>query len=654
MTRRPSLRLFILFAALFLWTCAARRRPRARALPDVVAEARAEGPADRMGAIALLEGWLADHPDAADAPWVMVEAGEQRRLAGDRDVARRWFRAVIDRHPDHPAREAAVLGVALLDADTDLSGNTLATLQLAREGAVPPSMNADRYRILARLGAQEGTPPGKVRAMADKAMRYAQGDPTLEARVAGDLGRLASPEGPVPEEGPSAEEAAWTRIQDALAARRFDEVIDLGHTFLQTWPDSAHAEEVRYRVRRAEAGDPVFAGRIGVMLPLSGTYAPAGKRIRQAIELAADDLGAGLSFAWYDTAADGAAPRAGVESLVLEHGCVAILGPLLKDGVMEAAETAEAIGVPLVALSQSADPTSAGPWAWRAFLPLDQQVDALLDHAVHERAWQRFAVLYPDNPYGHATAELFAAGAEARGAAVVHSIAYDPEATDYLEVARQLGQKDYTARAAEWRRIQKAAKEAGRKDLDKLTLPPIIDFDAIFIPDNWRRAPLVASSLAYEEFPVGDFKPERHAEPIPLLGLNAWNDPRIVEAGGQYLQHAIFVDAWYPESDAPGVRRFRAVYREATGREPGLVDAVSWDAARLVGTAVLAGGDDRAAVRDELAAVSIPDPAAGGSRFGEDREVARKLLVLTIEGEAIVPWVPPEEAEPAPGAPAQP
>ena len=38
----------------------------------------------------------------------------------------------------------------------------------------------------------------------------------------------------------------------------------------------------------------------------------------------------------------------GVESLVLEHGSVAILGPRLKEEVMPAAEAAQAMGAQIV------------------------------------------------------------------------------------------------------------------------------------------------------------------------------------------------------------------------------------------------------------------------------------------------------------------
>jgi len=261
---------------------------------------------------------------------------------------------------------------------------------------------------------------------------------------------------------------------------------------------------------------------------------------------------------------------------------------------------------------------------------------------------QRFAILYPSNPYGETTRDLFFTGVRKRGGTIARAVAYDPEAPQFLDTARELGQKDYKARASEFWRLKKEA-ERNNRDVDKVTLPPVIDFDAIFIPDSWQRVPLVASSLAYEEFPVGSFRPFRGAERMPLLGLNGWDNDKIVETGGAYLEDAVFVDAFYAGSDDPRVRSFETAYKADIGREPGVVDALVWDASRLLANAVIAGGDSRDAVRQELSRVRIDSPASGGDHFTADRELARTLHVLTIDNGKIRPWVPPEELLPPEG-----
>ena len=638
----------LIAASLFILPACGGKRKASLTPPVTVTEAQAVGPDDRMKAIARLEGALAGDLEPDERAWTLLYAGEQRRLALDPPVARAWFEKLAAEHPTSPLKDAALLGMALIDAERGMSGNTAASLQLLGQRGVPDSMNADRFRLLARLAADEGSTPGSVKEYVRKAVVFAQGDASVEARVNRTLSDLLSAEqssglADSPAAGaPGAEESSRDRVLAALKAGDLARTIELGQRFLETWPDSPYERVVGYAVKRAEAGDEVRAGRVGVMLPLSGEFAPAGNRIKQDIELAVDREGGHVDLVWIDAAAEGTTATEHIEKLVLEEGVVAILGPLLKDHVMEAAETAQAIGVPMVALSQAQKPTEAGDLVFRGFLSLEQQVDALLEHAMGDQGWETFAVLHPQSAYGESTRDLFASAVERRGGTVVRVVGYPEDGKDFLEAARELGQKDYEGeRAAEWRKMKRDAKEQGRTDIDKIVLPPTVDFDAIFIPDNWRRGALVASSLAYEEFPVGDFRPNRHAERIPLLSLNGWNNPRIVEAGAQYLQKAIFVDAFDAGSRDEDTKSFVADYRQALGRSPGVIDAVTWDATRLLTAAVVAGGPDRTAVREELVAARLTRPVAGGDRFGDDREVARDLLVLTVDDDRIRTWEPP-------------
>ncbi|MDP6935630.1 MAG: hypothetical protein QGG40_22110, partial [Myxococcota bacterium] len=214
-----------------LATCAAKGRNQLSP-PVLVTEATHKGLEDRTEAIGMLEQYLAGRPDPAVAPWAMVWAGEQRRLAGDLKAARTWFAKAQRAYPDHPLQGAATLGIALVDARTALSGNTLATLQLVSDTGIPDSMNADRYRIVARIAADEGTPGPKVRALVSKAVHFAQGDPDVEARVMGDLGDLLeSTQAQTLNNQPSAWDAdrlSTSRVESALEQRDWPEAIRRG------------------------------------------------------------------------------------------------------------------------------------------------------------------------------------------------------------------------------------------------------------------------------------------------------------------------------------------------------------------------------------------------------------------------------------------
>lgn len=645
----------LLFAATLSSGPADARKRRAGSPPPVAySEAMTLGAQDRMAAITSLEGSLLGTPADDDRPWLMLAAGEQRRLGNDAAMARAWFERAVAEYPDHDVETAAKLGLALLNADTSLSGNVVATLQLIDGENLPSTMQADRYRLLALDGVDQGTSPGKVQEYVRKAVAFAVTDPIVESRVKLTLRELLSEEqsaglsaDTVPM--PSLEEDAVRRAREALYAGRHSEASKLASQALETWPDTAHARELRYIQLRADSGDRAVAGKIGVLLPSSGDYATIGKRIEQVARLANERDGGRTTLVFRDSHGDANATVAAIEDLVIKEGCVAILGPMLKEDVMAAAEAAQAMGVPLVALSQSQEPTKAGDFVFRGFLPVEQQIEALVAHSMGNMGMRTFGVMFPDTGFGVRAQEVFTEEVKKRGGTVAKVVGYSADATDFRAEAKRLGGKDYSARAAEYARLKRAAEEKGM-DPSKVVLPPANQFDGIFIPDSWQRVGLVASSLAYEEFAVGDFRPHRHATPTVLLGLNAWNDSRIIENGGDYVQNAIFVDAFAPRSSAPGVREFVSDHTSALHRPPSVIDALAWDSVRMLSQAVIAGGPDRKAVRDELVRAKLPTPVAGGSRFGEDREVDRKLLILTIDGDNIREWTPPA-LDPSPPSP---
>jgi ABC-type branched-subunit amino acid transport system substrate-binding protein len=344
-----------------------------------------------------------------------------------------------------------------------------------------------------------------------------------------------------------------------------------------------------------------------------------------------------------------------LEDLAIEKGAVAVLGPLLKEEAIEVGKVAEAIGVPMVSLSQNQEVTSAGPHVYRGFLSVEEQVRALLDEAVGTRGMTRFAILYPLTPYGEAARDLFASTAQAKGASIARAIGYAEDSKDFLKVARDLGQKDDPARAAEWASARSEARREG-EDLHKATIAPKADFDGIFIPDNHRRVPLVASALAYEEFPVGTFRPHRDDRPIVLLGLNAWNQESFPRDGGKYVQNCLFVDAFHAHDTDPHVAAFVDDYEGRFHRPPQAVDAIAYDAARLLGAAIDEGASTRSKLLASFASAKIAAPVAGGASFGTDRAIERKLEVLTVIQDRIEVALPPgmEGVLPVPDAPPPP
>ncbi|MCP4809249.1 MAG: ABC transporter substrate-binding protein [Proteobacteria bacterium] len=619
--------------------------------PAIVVQARSLAASDRMEAIAVLEEYLAQGADPELLPVVALNAGEQRRLGGDPSSAREHFQRVLKSWPDTDAAQGAKLGLALVAYDTDnASGNTSAQLGLIADEVAPPSMNADRYRLLALEAIDAGEPDSKIQALVENAYVYAD-DPSVAGRVERSLGHLRPEETPPPdvsETNDAADIAALDKARRALQEGDYASAVEHADALQSTFPDSELLLEAEWVKKKAEVSDPYDALKIGVLLPLSGTYAPPGKQVKQALELAVDRAGGGVQLVFRDTAGDADTAVTAFEELVLDHGCAAVIGPLVGDVSFPVALHAQAAEVPLVTLTQSAAITETGNWVYRGMMTIEHQVDALLDEVMGERGMLQFAVMAPESDYGRLAKEEFLKQVVERGGTVSVVEMYDPDATDFRKNAAMIGRKDYEARRSELYRLRKDAEERG-EDPSKVVLPPQMDYDAIFIPDSYTRVALVASALAYEEFPVGNFQPRRGVENIPLLGLSGWHNAELFTRGGLYVQNSVFVDAYTlldPKSHA-----FAAEFRDAVGRNPGVLDAVAYDTARLVSVAARTQPADRYGVRSALSGANVSAPVSTGGRFDGDREVVRDLYVMTITRDVGITLVPGSNGSEGPPEP---
>jgi len=619
--------------------------------PDVVEDALALATADRTKAARLLEDALA-HQEGykpKEELLVMVNAGEQRRLNGDFDKARDWFTRALAQGSHGWEAEAARLGLALVDAVDGLTPQVIQTLQGVKDKDALPTENADRYLILTVHAARQNDAPD-ARAWSALALQYAQDDPMVLERVKAHLGALVDESSHAlvykpPDKQPEAEDVLTPltdleQAEKALAAGNRDRVAKLAQK-IQDDPDASDDDKLaaHYLLPRFDAV-PVQPHEIRILLPLSDKYAAAGHQVQQALDFGFTEAGGDANLVYEDSGSTPETAVKALEKLVLQDGVVAVAGPLLTEEAEQVARAAQALRVPLIGLSQGLVPPEGQDWVYEAMVTPQDQVRSLIGYAMGHEQMKAFAIFAPDSNYGHTAAEAFQDEVTQRDGTVTITMFYDPKATDLLPFARTLGRQDYEARRSELFQLRKEAAEKGG-DPDKVVLPPTIDFDGLFIPDNVSRIPLATAALAYEEFPVGDFRTTKDGPTIPLLGLSGWDDPMLATQGGPYVRDSIFTDTFFEDTEA--AKTFVAAYEERVGRTPSPLQAVTVDAGRLLAATAAQQPDTREAFRDALAEVSAPGAVTGATGFdAETREALRKMRLLTIQGENIVPLDNPD------------
>lgn len=582
--------------------------------PDVVDDALELVETDRGQAIAALEKALENEdlsPEDRDA--ITVHAGEQRRLKGDIAAARKHFQAVADARSETPWRASARLGIALLDADNQLDAKVVARLSEPGDKEVLPTENADRYAFLAREAAVRKD-AADVRDFVKRAESFAKDDPDVLARITG-IKRNLDPNAPVTPDKPR---SPIEKAEAAFEADRIDDARRMATEIAAAGGPDAYV--AKYLLMRLDA-KPVDPMKIGVLLPLSGKYAAAGGQIREA--LAAGYGNGARKLVFVDSGETDESSVQALEKLVLQDGVVAVVGPLRTESLDAVAKAADALRVPLISLAQS-DAGDPYPWVLQGMVTPKDQVRALVDYAVGKREMKAFATFAPDNPYGHSAADALRAEIERRQLTLVREVFYDPAAKDLAPFARQLAAKDFEGQAELLKKLKAEAKAKG-KDPSKVTLPPNVTYDAIFLPDNATRIPLACAGLGFEEFAIGAFTPKGPGQrTIPLLGLSGWDNDDMVQRGGNYVKGALFTDLWY----APDSEAFATEYRAKLDRTPSALEAVSWDLGRLLAAAG-ADAKTRSAFRDAMMSASLPDAATGATGFVE-RRAKHRIRILTI------------------------
>jgi ABC-type branched-subunit amino acid transport system substrate-binding protein/predicted negative regulator of RcsB-dependent stress response len=335
---------------------------------------------------------------------------------------------------------------------------------------------------------------------------------------------------------------------------------------------------------------------VGCIVPLSGRSRLIGEEVLKGVMLGAKALPMGednkLSVTIRDSGGDPHQAVKAVEELVFSEHVSAIVGPVDGMAALAAAERAEELQVPLLALSVRENLTEGRDFVFREFATNLAEVKALVDFATRQGALS-FAISYPDNGYGRTMRGLMVKELKSRGIEPVKEVGYDPKNTAFVDMAKSLAQAE---------------------------------FDALFIPDRAGRIALLAPALAA----AGLWSSPPNAEPkgpgraIQLLFSSAGLDADLVRRAGRYLDGALFA-TFLNEQSSLGSSRFIERFRDEYKTEPSYLSGFGHDAAVLLAAAIRFGAKDRHGIRawlhnnarKEAKSLPLAVPFAGFTKSGE-------------------------------------
>ena len=374
-------------------------------------------------------------------------------------------------------------------------------------------------------------------------------------------------------------------------------------------PLSGKFKELEDAINRQQNVDTTA---IGCLLPLTGPFQPYGRRLLRGLYMAQELYNLStweepIKIIVKDSSSEEGITKA-VDELVNDHHVMAIIGPLSRKVVDEAAEEAQKLRVPLITLTQKRDIVDIGDYVFRVFLTNRDQAKLLVAYAVAELELHSFGILYPEDNYGRFFRKVFSEELGKLPVKLMAEVGYDPGTTDFTQPIRNLFVKAG---------IPLPTRSSKEKPISVLSPPA---FDAIFLPDQVQTASLIASQLVYNDV-IG----------VRLFGTNLWNTPRLEKEYAPYLEGAIFVGGFFADSMKVEVQQFVERFEGNYDEKPQYLEAQAYDVLNLILTAKSRAENlSRGAIRSELLKIRDFEGVTGKMTILPSGDVRKELFLLSI------------------------
>jgi branched-chain amino acid transport system substrate-binding protein len=410
------------------------------------------------------------------------------------------------------------------------------------------------------------------------------------------------------------------------AGNEVDEMAVL-QRFTAAFPDHPEIPVAMARLDELQAAFTTDRTKIGILLPLSGEGSQYGQSALRGVELALTTWqehhpDVELSLVVRDSHNSSMTPSDALRGLVQEAHVIGVVGPLFSQAAFDLAPLTEELRVPLVSsYAPDGQFPALSSYTFRNSLTDALQARFLASYAVHTLNLRRFAVFYPDEPYGVALKDRFIEHIIQLQGEVVAVVPYPPDATDFSAQIKRLGGIDDET----LRDLRAGAETVAATALSTTpTLPPL--YEAIFLPGYYDTVGLIAPELAF--YNITD---------VQLLGTDGWNAPDIVNIGEQFVEGAIFVDGFFTGSSAPQVQEFVEQFQRRYQTAPNLLAAQAYDAIWMIAQVLRDGAHTRTQLRDGLLHIQHFAGVSGTIISMQPDGDANKIpYVLTIRGGQIV------------------
>lgn len=309
--------------------------------------------------------------------------------------------------------------------------------------------------------------------------------------------------------------------------------------------DCANATTRRELVALLADATTAHSGTIGVFLPLTGLRSEAGRAAASGVQAAfagaTSESKKQTKLVVVDTGLGASHIRRELASLLFRDRLSAIIHlPTAADGHL-LTSAARGIGLPILMLGPADETTNGSegrvsPSVFRVF-PQTRTLAESLVRQMQAQGVRRLAIVRPSaNKAGRITGAVKAA-ALAAGITITDELSYLPGNFDSMDaVARALFGIDTGERRGEWQQAMRAARlKAERQGVGfnprMVSLKPIINTDAVFLPDDFRTVRHFAKIFRFHG-----------VNRLAMFGNHEWRSPGLLEPWDDFIDGAVFGD----------------------------------------------------------------------------------------------------------------
>lgn len=288
--------------------------------------------------------------------------------------------------------------------------------------------------------------------------------------------------------------------------------------------------------------------RVAILLPLSNFTASHSQSVKQGIM-----KGAGLSdaefnkrFVFLDTHGNALGTDQAISKAYFIHNATVLVGGMSRIEADHISDWSRRLLMPSLITHFSEQVIEKNKRGFLVFPNLDNLFKGISE-TLKSQNLKKLAVLYPNNQDNMDLIQRFAVAMENGGIQITHKASYN--STDYQSMeaaAQRIFEIDAGVRRAEYNEIYRRLKRRARRanaifNSRLVSLPPIINMDAVYIADNFRSVRYMAKIFEF----LG-------VEKIRLFGNQQWRARSLIDPWDPFLDGAYFVDYVGSYTSLPG------------------------------------------------------------------------------------------------------